>query len=90
MSCGAGRRRGSDPALLWFWCRPRLTAPIQPLAREPPYAAGSAQEIAKRQKIKIKNEIGYCENKVLVAGPRINTQNIYYYFSSDTLQIIHL
>ena len=26
------------------------TAPIQPLAWEPPYAAGAAQEIAKRQK----------------------------------------
>ena len=26
------------------------TAPIRPLAWEPPYAAGAAQEIAKRQK----------------------------------------
>ena len=46
MSCGVGRRRGSDPALLWLWCRPVATAPIQPLAWEPPYAAGVAQEIA--------------------------------------------
>ena len=22
VSCGVGRRRGSDPALLWLWCRP--------------------------------------------------------------------
>ena len=46
MSCGVGCRRGSDPALLWLWRRPVATAPIQPLAWEPPYAAGAAQEIA--------------------------------------------
>ena len=22
MSCGVDRRRGSDPLLLWLWCRP--------------------------------------------------------------------
>ena len=27
-------------ALLWLWCRPVDAAPIQPLAWEPPYAAG--------------------------------------------------
>ena len=47
MGCGAGRRRGSDPKLLW--CRPAAIAPIGPLAWEPPYAAGTAQEMAKRQ-----------------------------------------
>ena len=46
MSCGVGCRRGSDPAVLWLWRRPVATAPIQPLAWEPPYAAGAAQEIA--------------------------------------------
>ena len=46
MSCGVGCRRGSDPALLWLWRRPVPTAPIGPLAWEPPYAAGAAQEIA--------------------------------------------
>ena len=46
MSCGVGCRRGSDPTLLWLWRRPVATAPIQPLAWEPPYAAGAAQEIA--------------------------------------------
>ena len=38
---------GSDPALLWLWRRPAATAPIGPLAWEPPCAAGAAQEIAK-------------------------------------------
>ena len=42
MSCGVGRRHGSDLALLWLWCSPAATAPIQPLAWEPPYAAGAA------------------------------------------------
>ena len=43
-----------DPALRWRWHRQVATAPIGPLAWEPPYAAGAAQEIAttttKRQK----------------------------------------
>ena len=42
-------RFGSDPALLWLWRRLAATAPIQPLAWEPPYAAGVAQEMAKKQ-----------------------------------------
>ena len=46
MSCGVGCRRGSDPALLCLWRRPGATAPIRPLAWEPPYAAGAAQEKA--------------------------------------------
>ena len=40
MSCGVGRRHGLDPTLLWLWCRPVATAPIQTLAWEPPYAMG--------------------------------------------------
>ena len=35
-------RRGSDPALLWLWCRPGATAPIRPLAWVPPYAMSAA------------------------------------------------
>ena len=54
MSCGVGRRRGSDPELLWLWRRPVATAPIGPLAWESPHATGAAQEKAKRQKNKIK------------------------------------
>ena len=36
--------------LLWLWCRPAGPAPIRPLAREPPYAAGVALKKDKRQK----------------------------------------
>ena len=51
MSCGVGRRHSSDLALLWLWYRPAATAPIRPLAWEPPHAAGAA---LKRQKDKKK------------------------------------
>ena len=38
MSCGGiGLRHGLDLALLWLWCRLAATAPIRPLAWEPPY-----------------------------------------------------
>ena len=46
MSCGVGRRRRLDPALLWLWRGPAAAAPIQALVWEPPYAAEAAQEIA--------------------------------------------
>ena len=54
MSCGEGNRLSSDPALLWPWCRPAASALIRPLAWELPYAEGAAQEMAKRQKNKTK------------------------------------
>ena len=50
VSCGVGYRLSWDPSLLWLWRRPVATAPIGPLAWEPPYAAGAALEKAKRQK----------------------------------------
>ena len=48
VSCGVGCRHGLDPTLLRLWCRPAATAPIGPLAWEPPYAAGAAQENGKK------------------------------------------
>ena len=42
VSCGVGRRRGSDLVLPWLWCKAAATALIQPLAWEPPYAAVAA------------------------------------------------
>ena len=42
MSCGVGRSRSLDLALLWLWRRPAATALIRPLAWEPPYALGVA------------------------------------------------
>jgi len=48
MSCGIGQRCGSDPVLLWLWCRLAATAGIQPLFWEPPYAAGAALKRKKK------------------------------------------
>ena len=50
MSCGVGHRRGSDPALLWIWRSPVATAPIEPVALEPPYATDSALKDKKTTK----------------------------------------
>ena len=49
MSCGIGHRCDSD--LAWLWHTLVATAPIGPLAWEPPYAVGAA---LKRQKTKKK------------------------------------
>ena len=39
-----------DPSLLWLWCRPLATAPIQPRAWETPYAVGAALKRQKKKK----------------------------------------
>ena len=48
MSCGVGCICGLDPELLWLWCRPMATAPIGPLAWEPPCAHGSSPSKSKK------------------------------------------
>ena len=64
MSCDVGCIRGLDPALLWLWHRPAAMAPIRPLAWEPPYAMGAAQEMAKSQKKK-KNWASTLKNRTI-------------------------
>ena len=54
MNCGVGHRHGLDPELLWLWRRPAATAPIRPLAWEPPYAGGSGPRKGKKAKNKNK------------------------------------
>ena len=54
MSCGIGRRLGSDLVLLWLWRRLAATALIRPLAWKHPYAESVA---LIRQKIKKNNLI---------------------------------
>ena len=54
MSYGVGCRCGSNPVLLWLWCRPAATALIRPLAWEPPYTAGVALKRQKKKKRKEK------------------------------------
>ena len=43
-------RCGSGPTLLWLWCRPAVSAPIQPLTWELPYAASAAIKSKNKQK----------------------------------------
>ena len=42
--------------MLWLWHRPVATAPIRPLAWEPPYAAEAAQRNSKKTKKKKKKK----------------------------------
>ena len=55
MSYGVGRKRGSDPELLWLWLWPAAVAPIRPLAWEPPYATGVALKKTPKKAIFILN-----------------------------------
>ena len=70
MSCGVGRRHGTDPTLLWLWCRPAAVALMGPLAWEPPYATGAAlkrtESPPKKKKKKKKKE-----EKSFVSFPNI-------------------
>ena len=50
MSYGIGHRLSSELVLLWLWLA--ATAPIRPLAWEPPYATGVALKKDKGQKKK--------------------------------------
>ena len=58
MSYGVGLRHGSDPELLWLWCRPAAVAEIRPLAWEPTYAAGVDLKQPKKKKKKRKLYLG--------------------------------
>ena len=60
VSCGIGHGHGLDSKLLWLWRRPAAAAPTQPLAWEPPYAAGTALKSGgkkKKEKRKKKSEV---------------------------------
>ena len=63
MSCGTGRRRGSDLVLLWLWRKPAATALIWPLVWEAPYASGAA---LKKKKI----QCCHCYGTGSIPGPR--------------------
>ena len=66
MSCGVACRCGSDPALLWLWCRPAAVALTRPLAWEPPpYAAGAALK-GQIDPPKKKNSCDFAFSSILV------------------------
>ena len=65
MSCGVGRTRSSDLALMQLWRRPAAVAPIRPLAWEPPYAVGVALKSKNKQKRKILSDAPRFVSRVL-------------------------
>ena len=75
MSCDVGRRRGSDPALLWLWPRPGATAQIRPLAWESPHAAEAAQRNSKKTKKKRKRKRKEKKKRKLGLLPPVKAQH---------------
>ena len=59
VSCGVGRRCGSDPQLLWLWRRLVAAAPNGSLAREPPCAVGAALKKDWEKKKKVSERFGH-------------------------------
>ena len=75
MRCGVVGRHGSDLVLLWLWRRPAATAPILPLAWEPPYATGAALKSQKQKRKKERHAHGwphprFAESEPLGSGPK--------------------
>ena len=66
MSCGVGRRCGSDLALLWLWLWPAVTAPIRPQAWEPPCAVGVTLEKGRKTKKKKKRRKKRKEKEICI------------------------
>ena len=59
-----------------LWCRPAATAPIRPLAWEPPYAAGAALTRQNKNKKTLKpREVGYLAQGVQLSCGRAMFQN---------------
>ena len=65
MSCGVGRRHGSDPMLLWLWRRPAAMALIESLTWEPQHAASVALKSTHTKK---KNPTSIHEDEGSIPG----------------------
>ena len=64
--CHKLRRCSLDLALLWLWCRVSAAAPIQPLARELPYAAGAALKSKQTNKAEVTHTPSPQKVKVMI------------------------
>ena len=62
MSCGVGHRRDWDPVLLCLWYGPEATAPVRPLAWDPPYATSVALKRHTKKRPKKKKKLGMLLN----------------------------
>ena len=81
MSCGVGGKRGSDPSLLWLWCRLTPVAPIRPLVWELPYVVGEALGGKKDRKFKKKNPSVFGNNLNLKKNCKNNKKNSWLFFT---------
>ena len=70
MSCGVVLRQGSDLPLRWLSCRRAATDLTQPLAWEPPHAAGAALKEKTKQN-KTKKQWALLNNLLAVRRPKI-------------------
>ena len=82
MSCGVGRRCGSDLLLLLLWNRLAAVAPIRPLAQKPLHAMGAA---LKRQKDK--NKVKAIEENIVKTFFDINCSNVFLSQSPKVIEI---
>ena len=64
--------------LLWLWCRLAATAPVGPLAWEPPYAEGSALKKTKKKKKKNEQMNEFCDGLKLNLFPNTKIGNTIY------------
>ena len=55
LCCGLWLQPQLDLAMVWLWCRPVATAPIQPLAWESPYVMGAALKRQRKKKERQEN-----------------------------------
>ena len=60
-----GCRLGSNPVLLWLWCRLAAAAPIRPLARELPCVAGVALKRQKKSANPWISTVSRCDDPVV-------------------------
>ena len=72
MSCGVGHRCGSDPALLWLWCRPAAAALILPLAWELPVQLPPPKQQQQTKQNKTKQKTKNLESKIVIVGTILN------------------
>ena len=87
VNCGVGHRRGSDPMLLWLWCRQAAIAPIRLLAWELPYATGVAIKRPKKNYVSSKlRGIGLFYGSIYQADKRKLHMYIFSFLSPTLLR----
>ena len=81
MSSGVGYRHGSDPELLWLWCRWAAVALIQPLVWQLLYAMDVALKAKKEKKEKKKKPISLSElvsSKMIITAATLSFTVCYF------------